>query len=194
MYARFSRKELPSGGDTIAEGIAVKAPGLLTSGIINHVVDDIWLVAERDIEAAISLLVQVEKAVVEGAGAAGPAALMAHPDRLKGRKVGLVLTGGNIDPHLLANVLLRDLARSGRMTRLRIRIQDRPGVLHAVMKLFGEHQVNIVEVDHQRIFTRLPARDAALEVECEARDAAQIRRLVEALEAEGYSVQPIAIE
>ena len=194
MYCRITGNELPSSGDTIAEGIAVKAPGTLTAAIIDRLVDDILLVPERDIERAISLFVEVEKTVAEGAGAAGPAALMAHPDRLKGRKVGLVLTGGNIDPHLLANVLLRDLARSGRMTRLRIRIQDRPGVLHAVMKLFGEHQVNIVEVDHQRIFTRLPARDAALEVECEARDAAQIRRLTDALQAQGYSVQPIAIE
>ena len=194
MFAKFSRQTLPCAGDTIAEGIAVKAPGLLTSGLINHIVDDILLVAERDIEAAISLLVQAERTVAEGAGAAGLAALMAHPDRLRGRTVGLILTGGNIDPHLLANVLLRDLARSGRMARLRIGIQDRPGALHAVMKLFGDHQVNIVEVNHQRIFTRLPARDTAIDVECEARDAGQIKRLTEALRAQGFEVHPVAID
>ena len=194
MFAKFARQNLPCAGDTIAEGIAVKAPGLLTSGIINLIVDDIMIVPERDIEAAISLLVAVEKTVVEGAGAVGLAALLANPDRVKGRNVGLILSGGNIDMHLLANVLLRDLARSGRMTRLRIQLQDRPGALNAVVKLFSDHQVNIVEVYHQRIFTTLPAKDAAIDVECEARDAEQIRRLTDALHAQGFQVHPVAIE
>jgi threonine dehydratase len=194
MYAKFSRRTLPCEGDTIAEGIAVKAPGMLTAGIINHIVDDIRLVRERDIEHAVSLLARICRTVVEGAGAAGPAAMLADPERLKGRKVGLVLSGGNIDPHLLANVLLRDLARSGRMTRLRIQLQDRPGALHTVFKLFGDCQVNVVEVHHQRIFTTLPAKDAVIDVECEARDAAQIARLAEALEADGFKVHPVAIE
>jgi threonine dehydratase len=194
MFAKFTRQNLPCAGDTIAEGIAVKAPGMLTSGIINHIVDDIVLMPERDIEAAISLLIQAERIVVEGAGAAGLAALLARPERFKGRNVGLVLTGGNIDPHLLANVLLRDLARSGRMTRLRIDLQDRPGALHAVIKLFGDHQVNIVEIHHQRIFTTLPAKDASIDVECEARDAGQIRRLIEGLQADGFAVHPVAVE
>src|SRR4051812_21436918 len=149
MYARFARTVMPCAGDTIAEGIAVKAPGMLTAGIINHLVDDILLVSERDIERAIVLYVEAEKTIAEGAGAAGLAALIAHPERFRGRTVGLVLTGGNIDTHLLANVLLRDLARSGRMTRLRIQLQDRPGALAAVMKTFDEHRVNIVEVYHQ---------------------------------------------
>ena len=194
MYAKFSRQTLACAGDTIAEGIAVKAPGLLTSGIINHIVDDILLVPERDIEAAISLLVRAEKTVVEGAGAVGLAALMAFPERLKGRSVGLILTGGNIDTHLLANVLLRDLVRSGRMTRLRIQLQDRPGTLHTVMKLFSDHQVNIIEIDHHRIFNLLPAKDAAIDVECEARDAEQIRRLTNDLHEQGFAVQPVTIE
>jgi threonine dehydratase len=194
MYAKFTRSNLPCAGDTIAEGIAVKAPGMLTSGIINQLVDDIVLVPERAIESAISLLVESEKTVVEGAGATGLAALLAYPERFAGRTVGLVITGGNIDTHLLANVLLRELARSGRMTRLRISLQDRPGALAAVMKLFDEHRVNIVEVYHQRVFTSLPAKDAAIDVECEARDAAQLERLSEALRAAGFAVHPVAIE
>ena len=194
MFAKFARADLPCAGDTIAEGIAVKAPGMMTSGIINHIVDDILLVAERDIESAIALLVRSEKTVAEGAGAVGVAAMLANPDRLRGRRVGLVVTGGNIDTHLLANVLLRDLARSGRMSRLRIELQDRPGALHAVMKLFSDHQVNIVEISHQRIFTHLPAKDASIDVECEARDAEQISRLIGTLRAEGFAVQPVAME
>jgi threonine dehydratase len=194
MYAKFARAAMPCAGDTIAEGIAVKAPGMLTAGIINHLVDDILLVPEREIERAIVLYVEAEKTVAEGAGATGLAALLAYPDRFRGRTVGLILTGGNIDIHLLANVLLRDLARSGRMTRLRIQLQDRPGALAAVMKLFDHHKVNIVEVYHQRIFTSLPAKDAAIDVECEARDAAQLDRLADALHAEGFKVHPVAIE
>jgi threonine dehydratase len=194
MYAKFARANLPCAGDTIAEGIAVKAPGMLTAGIINQLVDDILLVPERDIERAIVLYVEAEKTVAEGAGATGLAALLAYPDRFRGRNVGLILTGGNIDTHLLANVLLRDLARSGRMTRLRIQLRDRPGALAAVMKLFDEHKVNIVEVYHQRVFTSLPAKDAAIDVECEARDAAQLARLADALDAEGFKVHPVAIE
>jgi threonine dehydratase len=194
MYAKFARQQMACAGDTIAEGIAVKAPGMLTAGIINHLVDDILLVAEREIERAIVLYVETEKTVAEGAGATSLAALLAYPDRFRGRNVGLVLTGGNIDTHLLANVLLRDLARSGRMTRLRIQLQDRPGALAAVMKLFDQHKVNIVEVYHQRVFTSLPAKDAAIDVECEARDAAQLDRLADALHAEGFKVHPVAIE
>lgn len=194
MYAKFTRANLPCAGDTIAEGIAVKSPGMLTAGIINRIVDDILLVPERAIESAICLLVEAEKTVAEGAGATGLAALLSFPERLRGRKVGLVITGGNIDTHLLANVLLRELARSGRMTRLRIQLQDRPGALAAVMKLFDEHRVNIVEVYHQRIFTSLPAKDAAIDVECEARDAAQLDRLSDALHAAGFIVHPVAIE
>ena len=140
------------------------------------------------------MFVETERTVAEGAGATGLAALLAYPERFAGRTVGLILTGGNIDTHLLANVLLRDLARSGRMTRLRISLQDRPGALAAVMRLFDEHRVNIVEVYHQRIFTSLPAKDAAIDVECEARDAAQLDRLSDALHEAGFSVHPVAIE
>lgn len=194
MYAKFAREQLPCAGDTIAEGIAVKSPGMLTSGIINQLVDDILLVSERDIEAAIALLVDAEKTVVEGAGAVGLATLLAHRGRFEGRTVGLILTGGNIDSHLLANVLLRDLARTGRMARLRIELQDRPGALVSVMKSFAAHQVNVVEVLHERVFTRLPAKDAAIDVECEARDSSAILRLIEALEAEGFNVRALPVD
>lgn len=193
MYSKFTREQLPCAGDTLAEGIAVKAPGFLTSGIINQVLDDILLVAEREIEAAVSMLAQVEKIVAEGAGAAGLAAMLTEPERFRGRNVGLIVTGGNIDPRLLATVLLRDLAHSGRMARLRIKLQDRPGALFSVIRLFEKHQVNVLEVYHQRVFTALPAKDAFIDVECEARGADHLQRLVDDLHAEGFEVHPVEI-
>ena len=177
------------GGDTLAEGIAVKEPGQLTRAIIADLVDRIDLVAERDIEHAVALLVAIEKSVVEGAGAAGLAAMLAEPGKYKGRKVGTVLCGGNIDTHLLANVLVRELVRCGRIARLRIAAQDRPGALAAITARFYECGVNIIEVNHHRIFTRLPAKDTVIEVECEARDSLAIDRLVERLEGAGFVVE-----
>jgi threonine dehydratase len=193
MYCRIMGRDLPSAGDTIAEGIAVKEPGKITSEIVRALVDEILLVPERDIETAISLLLQVEKTVVEGAGAAGIAALLTHPDRLKGRKVGVVLTGGNIDTRLLAHVLLRDLARSGRLARIRIQLQDRPGALASVVRLFEKHQINIIEVYHQRLFTTLPAKGLFTDFECEARDRAHLQCLLDELEALGFSFHPVEI-
>jgi threonine dehydratase len=193
MYCEMTGKDLPSAGDTIAEGIAVKSPAKATAHVIRQLVGEILLVSERDMESAVSLLVQIEKTVAEGAGAAGLAALLAHPDRFRGRKVGLVITGGNIDTRLLATVLLRDLARSGRMARLRIQLQDRPGALFSVVKMFDKHQINIVEIYHQRIFTPLPAKDAFIDVECEARDAAHLKRLVDDLAGQGFDIHPVDI-
>lgn len=193
MYCKVKGCALPSAGDTIAEGIAVKAPGRLTGGIVERVVDEILLVPERDIETAVGMLLEIEKTVAEGAGAAGLAALLAHPERLKGHTVGLILTGGNIDTRLLATVLLRNLARSGRLARLRVQLQDRPGALFAVMRIFEKHGVNIVEIYHQRLFTTLPAKDLYTDIECEARDAAQLRRLVDELHAEGFKAHPVEI-
>ncbi|MEO8141360.1 MAG: threonine ammonia-lyase [Sphingomicrobium sp.] len=177
------------GGDTLAEGIAVKEPGQLTRAIIADKVDSIELVAERDIEHAVALLVSIEKSVVEGAGAAGLAYILAYPDRFAGKKVGTILCGGNIDTHLLANVLVRELVRCGRIARLKINAQDRPGALAAITAKFHESGVNIIEVEHQRIFTRLPAKDTLIEVECEARDAQAITTLVERLESAGFHVE-----
>ncbi|MEO7787581.1 MAG: threonine ammonia-lyase [Sphingomicrobium sp.] len=184
----------PIGGDTLAEGIAVKEPGELTRTIIAALVDDIRLVAEKDIEHAVALLVAIEKTVVEGAGAAGLAAILAEPDRYRGRKVGTVLCGGNIDTHLLANVLVRELVRSGRIARLRIALQDRPGALAAATRIFHECSVNILEVHHHRIFTHLPAKDTMIEVQCEARDEAGIARLIESLEAAQFTVERISFD
>jgi len=184
----------PIGGDTLAEGIAVKEPGQLTRAIIADKVDSIELVAERDIEHAVALLVAIEKTVVEGAGAAGLALLLANPGRFAGKKVGTILCGGNIDTHLLANVLVRELVRCGRIARLRINAQDRPGALAAITAIFHECSVNIIETNHHRIFTRLPAKDTVIEVECEARDAQAIETLVERLEAVGFHVERASLD
>ena len=193
MYDKLKHLELPCGGDTLAEGIAVKEPGTFTSAVLAGIVDDVVLVDEPALESAVALLLQIEKTVVEGAGAAGLAAVMANRAMFEGRKVGIVLTGGNIDTRLLANVLLRDLARSGRLARLRLTLQDRPGALFKVVEEFNIHQVNILEVWHQRIFTSLPAKGLTADIECEARDRSQIEGLVAALRAKGYDVAQVEL-
>jgi len=193
MYNRIKGTSLPCHGDTLAEGIAVKEPGSITANIVQHLVDDIMLVSERHLEQSVSLLLQIEKTVVEGAGAAGLAALIANPERFAGKTVGIVLCGGNIDTRLLANVLLRDLARSGRLARLRIKLQDRPGALYNVARIFDQEQVNIIEVYHQRVFSTLPAKGLITDIECETRDAAHLARLMAALEEEGYEVSQVEL-
>jgi len=193
MYNRIKGTSLPCHGDTLAEGIAVKEPGSITANIIERLVDDILLVSERHLEQAVSLLLQIEKTVVEGAGAAGLAALIADPQRFAGKTVGIVLCGGNIDTRLLANVLLRDLARSGRLARLRIKLQDRPGALYNVARIFDKEQVNIIEVYHQRVFSTLPAKGLITDIECETRDAAHLARLMTSLEEEGYEVSQVEL-
>ena len=193
MYAKVKGETRDCGGDTLAEGIAVKAPGAFTSQVIAERVDDILLVSEESLEKAVSLLLQIEKTVVEGAGSAGLAAVLEHRERFAGRKIGLVLCGGNIDTRLLANVLLRDLARSGRLARLRITLQDRPGALYRVMREFEVHNVNIIEIYHQRIFTSLPAKGLITDIECEARDREQIDALVANLRGKGYSVSQVEL-
>ncbi|WP_066827258.1 threonine ammonia-lyase [Sphingomonas mali] len=193
MYNRINGTQYPCAGDTLAEGIAVKEPGGITSAMVRELVDEIVLVGERSLEQAVSLLLQIEKSVVEGAGAAGLAALLEHPERFKGKTVGVVLCGGNIDTRLLANVLLRDLARSGRLARLRIRLQDQPGALFNVVRIFSDQRVNIIEVYHQRVFTTLPAKGLITDIECEARDRAHLDRLVAALKAADYEVTPVEL-
>ncbi len=193
MYALLNNLQMPCEGDTLAEGIAVKMPGAFTSKVIRELVDEIVLVNEAHLETAVSLLLQIEKTVVEGAGAAGLAAVMAHPEKFADKNVGVVLCGGNIDTRLLANVLLRDLARSGRLARLRLTLQDRPGALYKVMRLFNEHNVNIIEIYHQRIFTTLPAKGLITDIECEARDAKQLQGLVDGLQVAGYKVERVEL-
>ncbi|GMN03236.1 threonine ammonia-lyase [Erythrobacter sp. MTPC3] len=193
MFDKIKGESHPCGGDTLAEGIAVKKPGEFTSKVIAERVDDILLVSEPSLEKAVSLLLQIEKTVVEGAGAAGLAAVLSNPERFAGKTIGLVLCGGNIDTRLLANVLLRDLARQGRLARLRVTLQDRPGALFKVMRLFDEHNVNIIEIYHQRIFTTLPAKGLITDIECEARDAQQVEQLIAALRAENYIVEAVEL-
>jgi threonine dehydratase len=188
MFNLLKAAQRPVGGDTLAEGIAVFEPGKFTSKVLAGMLDDFLLVSENQIEGALALLLQIEKTLVEGAGAAGLAAVLAYPHIFAGKKVGIVLSGGNIDTRLLANVLLRDLARSGRLARLRLALQDRPGSLLRVAKVFYEQNVNIIEIVHQRVFTHLPAKGIYTEIECESRDRDQLNSLIEALRAEGFEV------
>jgi len=179
---------MPLGGDTLAEGIAVKHPGELTSRILKELANQVMLVSERDLERAVAMLVGIEKTVVEGAGAAGLAAILANPDHFKGKKVVTILCGGNIDTHLLANVLVRDLVRQGRIARLHVAAHDQPGALAAITRKVYEAGVNVIEINHSRIFTTLPAKDTMIEVECEARDPASIDDVVQRLETAGFRV------
>ena len=193
MKATLAGEPIVAEGDTLAEGIAVKAPGRNTVPVVARLVSDILLVGERDLERAVALLLGIEKTVVEGAGAAGLAAMLAHPRRFRGRSVGLILCGGNIDTRLLANVLLRDLVRTGRLARLRIRLKDRPGQLFGVARVFDQQQVNILEISHQRIFTNLPAKGLITEIECETRGAEHLERLIEALRGAGFDVTRVEL-
>src|SRR3569623_439111 len=193
MYNRINGTQYPCAGDTLAEGIAVKEPGAITSRMVRELVDEILLVSERSLEHAVSLLLQIEMSVVEGAGAAGLAALLDHPERFAGRTVGIVLCGGNIDTRLLANVLLRDLARAGRLARLKVRLKDQPGALYALFRIFNEQRINIIEVSLQRIFTSLPAKGLITEIESEARDRDHLDRLIAALKDAEYEVSAIEL-
>jgi threonine dehydratase len=180
---------MPLGGDTLAEGIAVKQPGQLTSRILRDLANDVMLVPERELERAVAMLVGIEKTVVEGAGAAGLAAMITDPERFRGKKVATILCGGNIDTHLLANVLVRDLVRQGRIARLRVAAHDQPGALAAITRQVFEAGANIIEIRHSRIFTALPAKDTVIEVECEARDPQTIDDVVMRLESAGFHVE-----
>ncbi|MES2194462.1 MAG: threonine ammonia-lyase [Pseudomonadota bacterium] len=188
MYNLIKGQPLPMRGDTLAEGIAVKAPGRITSQIVRALVDDIVLVNEQQIEHALSLLITIEKTVTEGAGAAGLAAVLADQARFKGRALGLVLSGGNIDTRLLSGVLTRQLAREGRLSQLKFDIVDRPGQLGMVVAVLGQSGANIVEVSHQRIFTDLPAKAVVLEVVIETRDRSHLASVIAALAAANIDV------
>ena len=189
MYNATKHTSLPMRGDTLAEGIAVKSPGRITTAVVERLVDDIVLVTEDQLERAVSLLIAIEKTVVEGAGAAGLAAMLAHPEMFKGRTVGLVLCGGNIDTRLLASVLTRELAREGRLSQLAIDLVDRPGQLARVATLLGEAGANIVEVSHQQTFSALPAKATLLEVVIETRDRAHLDDTVARLRAADFHVE-----
>src|SRR4051794_39288756 len=194
MKCAIQGVRMPLGGDTLAEGIAVKQPGELTSRILKEYANDVVLVPERDLERAVAMLVGIEKTVVEGAGAAGLAAMLTEPERFRGKKVATILCGGNIDTHLLANVLVRDLVREGRIARLHVAAHDQPGALAAITAKVYEAGVNVIEINHSRIFTALPAKDTLIEVECEARDASAIDDVVARLEAAGFRVERASLD
>jgi len=177
------------GGATIAEGIAVKDVGVRNLAIARNLIDDILLVDELSLERAVVMLLEVEKTVAEGAGAAGLAAMLAAPERFRGHRVGLVLTGGNIDARLLASIIMRGLVRDGRLVRLRVEISDQPGSLARVAGLVGDCGGNIVEVSHQRMFGTVAAKSADLDLVVETRDSEHVRELHAAIAAAGYAVR-----
>jgi threonine dehydratase len=188
MYDALKDASLPCGGQTIAEGIAVKRPGELTRRIVDALVRDVFLVREDEIECAIASLLEIEKTVVEGAAAAAFAAVMANPDVFKGRKVGVVMSGGNIDMRLLSNVILRELSRVGRILSLVIEIEDRPGWLARIATVVGDAGGNILEVTHNRMMTDMPAKSADLGLVVEARDAAHAAEIRRQLEEAGFKI------
>jgi threonine dehydratase len=188
MYNAVRGGHLASEGDTLAEGIAVKEPGKITSAIVARLVDDIVLVSEAEIEHAVSLLLSIEKTVVEGAGAVGLAAALQRREAYANRTLGLVLSGGNIDARLLAGVLTRELAREGRLAQLCIDVVDRPGTLAKVANVLAAAGANIVEVNHQRVFSDLPARRAMLDVVVETRDRRHLEEAVMCLRDAGFAV------
>jgi threonine dehydratase len=177
------------GASTIAEGIAVKEPGLITREIVRRLVADMMLVDEGDIEQAIVMLLEIEKTVVEGAGAASLAAILRDPARYRGRQVGLVLCGGNIDPLMLAGIIERGMVRAGRLARVRVEVRDLPGSLAQVTACIAEQNANIEEVHHQRAFTHLAVQNAEVDLVLKTRNHEHVREIVAALCAAGFAAR-----
>ncbi len=186
--ARYPGAELGSHGRTIADGIAVKQPGRLTGAVIERLVDDIMLVDEPHLERAVLQLLEIEKTVVEGAGAAGLAAVLAHAERFAGRRVGLVLCGGNIDSRLLSAVIMRGLVRSERLIRLAVAVPDSPGSLARLTRLIAEARGNVVEVTHKRAFSQGSVRDAIVDFVIETRDGRHAGAITRALRDGGFEL------
>ena len=193
MAASLNGTVATFGQSTIAEGIAVKEPGRITREIVKRLVSDILLVDEGDIEEAIVMLLEIEKTVVEGAGAASLAALMKHGARFAGKRVGLVLCGGNIDPLVLAGIIQRGMVRSGRLTRLKVELRDLPGALARITSVIAEANANVEEVHHQRAFTHLPVQSAEVEFVLKTRNTAHALDIVERLGAVGFRAHLPAI-
>ncbi len=190
MHALFEGREIPRriGGDSLAEGIAVKRPGRMTTEIIKALVDDIVLVSELQLERAVALMLDIEKTLAEGAGAAGLAAVLADPKRFEGRRVGLIVCGGNIDMRLLSDVLTRELARAGRIARIAVDVRDRPGQLAQLTLILADNNANILDVSHHRVFTSTPAKGARTIFEIETRGADHLEDVVSALKAADFEV------
>jgi threonine dehydratase len=189
MFNAIKHQALPQGNSTIAEGIAVGTPGRCTQEIIEKHVDDIVLVDEGDIEQAIVMLLEIEKTLVEGAGGAPLAALLKHPERFRGRKVGLVLGGGNIDPLLLAAIIERGMVRAGRLARICVSARDVPGSLAKITATVADAGGNVDEVHHQRAFTTLAAQNVEIELVIQTRGREHIAAVLDALHAAGFAAQ-----
>ncbi|HEY5963610.1 MAG TPA: threonine ammonia-lyase [Xanthobacteraceae bacterium] len=192
MWNAIRGEQRALGGATLAEGIAVKNVGSLTLPIIRALVSDILLVDEEHIERAVNAYLTLQKAMAEGAGAAGLAAMLANPQRFAGRRVGLVLCGGNIDPRILASIMIRELERENRIVSFRLTIADRPGLLGQIATTLGRLGANILEVDHRRMFLDVPAKGARLDVTVETRDAAHADEILAAFKMEGFA--PVRID
>ena len=192
FWNALSGEDRPFGGPTLAEGIAVKNVGALTLPIVRALVTEVMLVDEAHLERAVNAYLTLQKTMAEGAGAAGLGAMLARPDRFRGRKVGLILCGGNIDPRILASVMVRELEREHRIVSFRLTIPDRPGVLGQIATRLGRLGANILEVEHRRLFLDVPAKGAKLDVTVETRDRPHAEEIFKALKAEGF--QPVWID
>ncbi|MEP1931066.1 MAG: threonine ammonia-lyase [Roseibium sp.] len=193
MWGAFYGKDVRCEGATIAEGIAVRDIGELTTAVVKDRVDDIQLVSESSIERAINAYLTMQRTIAEGAGAAGLAALLSDAERFAGKRVGLVLCGGNIDPRLLSKIVVRELARDGRLVSIRIDTPDRPGVLGEIATVIGDMQGNVVDVEHHRLFLNVPAKGATLDVSFEAFDRPHGERIVAELRDRGFVVRYMEI-
>ena len=191
MKLAVEGKEITCGGETLAEGIAVKKPGSVTLPVVDALVDEILLVDERDLEWAVGALIEQQRVVSEGAGAAGIAAIHANPALFAGKKVGVVICGGNIDPRLLASILNRNMAVDGRIARLRIDISDEPGMLAAISTTIGKCGGNIVEIYHQRLFYNVPAKLAKIDAVIETRGPDHVDEIIVALRAAHFQVRQL---
>jgi len=186
VWNALHNESRPIGGATLAEGIAVKNVGKLTLPVICELVSGIVLVTEAELERAVNAYLTLQKTMAEGAGAAGLAALLAEPARFRGKKVGLILCGGNIDPRILASIMVRELERETRIVSFRLTIPDRPGVLGIIATRLGELGANILEVEHRRLMLDVPAKGAKLDVIIETRDGAHAAEIMAALATDGY--------
>lgn len=188
LHRAIHNNEYEPQGTTLAEGIAVKNIGKRTLDICRQMVDDVLLVDESALEQAVCMLMTIEKTVPEGAGAAPLAAIQEYPELFQGKKVGMILSGGNIDPRLLASLLMRGLVREGRITRLRIELLDVPGALAQITKIIGDLGGNIIDVSHHRLFTELPAKETYSNVTLETRDRENLQQILEGLQSAGFTV------
>ncbi|MBV8790870.1 MAG: threonine ammonia-lyase [Pseudolabrys sp.] len=189
MWNALHGKDQVTGGSTLADGIAIKKITGMTIPIVRELVSDVLLVEESAIERAVNAFVTWQKTVAEGAGAAGLAAVLSNADRFRGRKIGLLLSGGNIDPRILASIIVRELEREQQIVSFRLSIPDRPGVLGVIASRLGQLGANILDVGHRRLFLDVPAKGAKLDVTVETRDSAHARDILQALEADGYAVE-----